>query len=327
MGKYLLKRTLNYVVLLFIAVTIVYFLAASQLNPINQVYDIQNADQSFDSALRVLEERNLSPETPLLDRYWTWLQGVFQWDWGYEPSGGVVTEKIAAKIWISVRLVVVGSTVGTVIGVVGGAWTATRQYKMSDRLFTLWSFIMISTPVFVSAVMLQILAIQFNRRTGWNWFEFIGETGRHGDMWISPYLDRLQHLLLPTISLALPQIAFYSRYQRNLMLDTLNADYVRTAQAKGLRRRKAVFKHALRTALIPTGTLFAFQIATLFVGATFTETIFGWHGMGEYFIQSLIGQDVHATVAVAAFAGVCVIGGAILSEIFVVALDPRVRVS
>ena len=77
-------------------------------------------------------------------------------------------------------------------------------------------------------------------------------------------------------------VASFSRYQRSLMLDTLNADYVRTARAKGLRQNKAVFKHALRTAMIPTGTLFAFGIAAVFVGATFTETLFGWHGMGEY---------------------------------------------
>ena len=111
------------------------------------------------------------------------------------------------------------------------------------------------------------------------------------------------------------------------MLDTLNADYVRTARAKGLRQNKAVFKHALRTAMIPTGTLFAFGIAAVFVGATFTETLFGWHGMGEYLITTLTHNDINGVVAVAAFTAMTFFLGAILSEIFVVALDPRVRVS
>ena len=109
------------------------------------------------------------------------------------------------------------------------------------------------------------------------------------------------------------------------MLDTLGADYVRTAQAKGLTRRKAVFKHALRTALIPTGTYFAFTIALLFTGAAFTETIFGWHGMGVYGVSTIAGQDVNGTVAVVAFTGVCVLIGGLLSDVFVAILDPRVR--
>ena len=139
-------------------------------------------------------------------------------------------------------------------------------------------------------------------------------------------LDRGEHLLLPTLTLAIPLFAIYSRYQRNLMLDTLHADYVRTARAKGLTKRQAVFKHALRTALIPVGTLFAFSLAAVFTGATFTETLFGWHGMGEYLVTSISGQDVNGAVAVAAFGAVTFFLGAILSEVFVVMLDPRVRV-
>jgi peptide/nickel transport system permease protein len=139
--------------------------------------------------------------------------------------------------------------------------------------------------------------------------------------------DRAEHLLLPTLTLAIPSIAIYSRYQRSLMLDTLHADYVRTARAKGLTKRRAVFKHALRTALIPVGTLFAFSLAAVFTGATFTETLFGWHGMGEYLVTSINGQDVNGAVAVAAFGAIVFFVGAVLSEIFVVVLDPRVRVS
>lgn len=326
MARYLVKRVLNYVVLLFVAVTVVYFLAASQLNPLVR-YDISDPNRDWDSIYSALADKNLSPQTPLLERYWTWLGDVIRGDWGVSPSGGSVNDAISAKVWVSVRLVTIGFVVGAAVGVLVGAWTATRQYKASDRAFTFGSLVVLSTPVPVIAVVLQISAIWINRKTGSDFFEFTGETGSHGDSWIAAFGDRLQHLLLPTICLALTQIAFFSRYQRSLMLDTLGADYVRTAQAKGLSRRAAVFKHGLRTALIPTGTLFAFQVATIFVGATFTETLFGWHGMGEYFIQSLLTQDVHGTVAVAAFSGVCVMVGAIASELFIVLLDPRVRVS
>ena len=140
-------------------------------------------------------------------------------------------------------------------------------------------------------------------------------------------MDRLQHLVLPTIALTLINAAFFSRIQRNLMLDALGSDFVRTARAKGLRRSRAVMKHALRTALIPTGTYFAFSIATLFTGATFMEILFSFHGMGEYGVTTITQQDVHGTVAVVAFSGACVLVGAILSDVAVAILDPRVRLS
>ena len=87
-----------------------------------------------------------------------------------------------------------------------------------------------------------------------------------------------------------------------------------------------MFKHALRTSLIPVGTLFAFSAAAVFTGAIFTEILFGWHGMGEYLVTSLGGQDINGAVAVAAFGAVTVFVGAMLSEVLVVVLDPRVRV-
>ena len=196
---------------------------------------------------------------------------------------------------------------------------------MSDQLFTLWSLLIISTPTAVIAVVTQILATKANRATGWELFEFLGESGRHSGSWISPFLDRLQHLLLPTLTLTVLGVASFSRYQRNLMLDTLNADYVRTARAKGLRRRTAVFKHALRTALIPTGTLFAIGIPSIFVGATFTEVLFGWHGMGEYFITSITNRDYPVIMGTILLYAVFLVIANLIVDLVYAYLDPRIR--
>ena len=185
----------------------------------------------------------------------------------------------------------------------------------------------LSIPSFVIASALQVLATRFNDASGIRLFEFVGEAGSRGDYGGAGLVDRLQHLVLPTIALTLINAAFFSRIQRNLMLDALGSDFVRTARAKGLRQSRAVMKHALRTALIPTGTYFAFSIATLFTGATFMEIMFSFHGMGEYGVTTILAQDVHGTVAVVAFSGVCVLVGAILSDIAVAILDPRVRLS
>ncbi len=325
MGKYLFKRLLNYLVMFFVAVTLAYFLAASRLNPL-LLYDITNPNLDWDSINASLSDKNLNPSEPLLSRYWDWLNDVIRGDWGQKPKSGSVNDEIMNRVPVSFRLVIGGFFIGALGGILLGAWTATKQYKWQDRSATLASLVLISTPTFVIAVVLQIITIRLGRAFGFQW-EFLGETGVRDAPFIPRMLDRAEHLLLPTLTLALPLIAVYSRYQRNLMLDTLHADYVRTARAKGLTKRRAVFKHALRTALIPVGTLFAFSLAAVFTGATFTETLFGWHGMGEYLVTSISGQDVHGAVAVAAFGAVTFFVGAILSEIFVVLLDPRVRVS
>jgi peptide/nickel transport system permease protein len=110
------------------------------------------------------------------------------------------------------------------------------------------------------------------------------------------------------------------------MLDVLGSDYVRTARAKGLRRRTALIKHALRTALIPSMTLFTYSFATIFVGAIFTEKIFGWHGMGEWFVDTIQGSDTNAVAAITAVTGVLILFASFLQDIVVAILDPRVRV-
>jgi peptide/nickel transport system permease protein len=109
------------------------------------------------------------------------------------------------------------------------------------------------------------------------------------------------------------------------MLDVLGSDFIRTAQAKGLRRRTALVKHGLRLALIPMATFFAYEFGLLLTGATFTEKIFGWHGMGEWFIDSVTKNDVNAVVAVTMFAAVLVLIAGMLADVAVAALDPRVR--
>ena len=325
MGRYLLRRFLNYVVLLVVAVSLTYLLAATQLNP-RILYEVQNPPLDPAVVEATLRDKNLSDAVPITERYWTWVTGVVtQWDWGQGPRGEDVGAEVGRRIWVSLRLLTIGSLLGIAIGVTAGAWAATRQYRVSDRGMTLASLFILSVPSFVVASVLQVLATRTNNTLGVGLFEFTGETGARGDYAGAWLVDRAQHLLLPTLVLVLINAAFFSRIQRNLMLDSLGSDFVRTARAKGLRQSRAVMKHALRTALIPTGTYFAFSVATLFTGATFMEIIFSFHGMGEYGVTTISGQDIHGAVAVAAFSGVCVLVGAVLSDVMVAVLDPRVR--
>lgn len=316
---YLLRRIANYAILLAIATILAYFLAATQLNPLGQ-FDLGNPSLNWNAIYASLTEYNINPNDPLMERFGRWIHGVVTaWDWGVTPKGEDVASIISDRMWVSVRLVLIGSVLGLVLGTALGAWTATKQYSIWDRMATFLSLLVISTPVMVLALLLKLGAIELNTVLGGQYIEFVGEG--------SGFVGRAQHLLLPTISMSLNGIASYSRYQRNLMLDTLGADYVRTARAKGLLKRQAITKHALRTSLIPMGTYFAFAIAGLFTGAAITETVFSWHGLGEYSVQSIATADINGTVAVVAFSGLMTLTGALLSDVLVAVIDPRVRVS
>jgi glutathione transport system permease protein len=325
--KFLLRRLANSLVLVGIAASLAYLLAASALNPRSN-FEGRNPAPPKAVVDRRLDELNLNDETPVVQRYARWASGVAHGDFGRTWDGTSVTAEMRRRIGVSLRLLLIATIVGGVLGVLAGAWGATRQYRVSDHAITLLSFVILSIPVFVLAVLLEIAAVGFNNAIGVRLFEYTGEftPGLTGGFWVQ-LGDRLRHLVLPSLTLVLGEIAIFSRYQRNAMLDVLGQDFVRTAMAKGLRRRTALLKHALRTALIPAATFFAYNFGLLLVGATFTEKIFGWHGMGEWFVDSVTSNDVNAVAAVSCFAAVLVLVAGLLSDLAYALLDPRIRVS
>ncbi len=249
-------------------------------------------------------------------------------DFGTTVTGHPISRELWHRIGISLRLVVTGSVLGTIIGVIVGAWGAIRQYRLSDRVITVLALITLSIPSFVLAGLLILAALRINTFTGVRIFLYTGETSPipPGGVW-DQLVDRIQHLILPTLTLALGAIASFSRYQRNAMLDVLGEDFIRTARAKGLTRRRALFKHGLRTALIPLATLFAYGLSGLVVGAIFVEKIFGWHGMGEWVILGVSTQDTNVVAAITLFTGSMILLAGLLSDVFYAVLDPRVRVT
>jgi peptide/nickel transport system permease protein len=141
------------------------------------------------------------------------------------------------------------------------------------------------------------------------------------------WTDRLVRLIPPTVALVLFGASFYSRYQRSAMLDVLGSDFLRTARAKGLTKRQALFRHGVRTALIPMATFFAYSFGLLITGAIFTEKLFGWHGMGSFLIDSIQNNDTNSVAAVTCLTAVLVLISGMLSDVLYAALDPRVRTS
>jgi peptide/nickel transport system permease protein len=323
--RFLARRFLNYVVLLALASFLTFALTSLTFEPLDSL--LQRNPRPPQSAIDA-KAAELNLDKPIPIRYVQWASDAIRGDFGTTVAGQPVSGELWRRIGVSLRLVVIGSLLGTVLGVVVGAWGAIRQYRLSDRVITVLSLLVLSTPTFVVANLLILGALKVNTVLGVQLFEYTGETSPDamGGAW-DQFVDRLQHLVLPTFTLALGSIAGFSRYQRNAMLDVLGQDFIRTARAKGLTRRQALFKHGLRTALIPMATLFAYGVSGLVTGAVFTEKIFGWHGMGEWVVQGIATQDTNIVAAITVFSGATILLAGLLSDVIYAALDPRVRVS
>ena len=325
MIRFLARRFLNYLVLLALASFLTFALTSYTFTPLNSL--LQRNPRPPQAVIDA-KAAELDLDKPIPLRYAHWASGAVRGDFGTTVGGQPVSGELGRRIGVSLRLLVIGSLLGTLIGVVIGAWGAIRQYQLSDRLITVISLLIISTPTFVLANLLILAALRVNSILGVQLFEYTGETSPDavGGAW-NQFVDRVQHLILPTATLALMAIAGYSRYQRNAMLDVLGQDFIRTARAKGLTRRQALFKHGLRTALIPMATLFAYSVAGLVTGAVFVEKIFGWHGMGEWVVQGIGTQDTNIIAAITVFSGAVVLLAGLLSDVIYAVLDPRVRVT
>jgi peptide/nickel transport system permease protein len=310
-----------------VATNLTYFLANLFLDPRANYLQLR-PPRSPEQIDRALAQYDLSPGTPLLGRWWQWLSNiVLHWNWGYSPVGEAVNDQIAFRIGVSAQLVLLSTILSTVIGIALAVYTAARQYRFADRFTQTLSIIALNIPVPVASLAVVLLAIALNRSLDSTLFFVAGSQSPTVNGFWPLVLDRLRHLALPTIALTVISYAGYHLLQRSLLLDTINADYVRMARAKGLTRSEAIRRHGLRTSLIPVATSIAFTIPALFTGAVLTETIFGWEGMGRYFVSTISKNDVHGVVAVAAFGALMTAVGAILADLAVVALDPRVRVS
>lgn len=327
MFKYLLRKTLSWMLIVFLATNLTFFLAASFLDPRSN-YIGRRPPLSPEQVANLLEPYNLNPDTPIVERWWTWLTNILlHWDWGRSPIGDSINEQISYRIWVSAQLLLLATIFAVVVGVAIGVYTASRQYKFADRAWQAVSIVALNTHVVVASILVVWLALKINEWTGVRVFYVTGAASPDVTGFFNRLIDLGQHLILPTASLLIISYASYHLTQRTLLLDNLGADYVRTARAKGLTRAQAIRRHALRTSIIPVATSVAFSVPGIFTGAVMTEKIFAWKGMGQYFVETIARNDVHGAVAVAAFGAAMTGVSAILADIVVVALDPRVRVS
>src|SRR3712207_6837554 len=271
--RYVARRVASWMFMIVLATNLTYFLASWFLDPRANYLQLR-PPRSPEQIDRALAQYDLSPDIPLLVRWWRWLSNIIlHWNWGYSPVGESVNGQIAFRIGVSAQLVLLSTILSTVIGIALAVYSAARQYRLADRLTQTLSIITLNIPVPVASLAVVLLAIALNRSLDSTLFFVAGSTSPTVTGFWPLVLDRLRHLAPPTIALTVISYAGYHLLQRSLLLDNINADYVRMARAKGLTRSAAIRRHGLRMSLVPVATSIAFTVPALFTGAVLTEKI------------------------------------------------------
>jgi len=246
-------------------------------------------------------------------QYGCWIARVAHGDLGESyRSKRAVTAIIADRVWPTAQLALAAIALQLAIGVPLGIAAAIRRGRWQDHAVHAASSIAQSTPAFFAGMLLLYL---FAYR--WGWFPISGY-GTGG--W-----DRLAHLALPAITLALVGVTYYARVVRSELIDVVGEDYVRTARAKGLPERVVIGRHALRNALGPLVALVGVDLGVLLAGAVVIELIFAWPGLGREILQAILEVDIPLILGVVMISAIAIAVANLVVDLIQLWLDPRLR--
>lgn len=312
MIRYLLVRLAQGAALLLIVSAVVFLIVHS--TPGGPAI-LNNPDVDPQTAQQIA--RDLGLTDPLLVQYGRWLRRVLAGHLGrsYQhqvPVAGLIRVRMPNTLILAGSALLLALLVSIPLGVI----SAVRRYSVFDYTATLGAFVGVSIPTFWMGIMFIIV---FSVILGW-----LPSAGMRTAGVPSGLADLLRHLLMPAIVLSTFPLAQLMRYARSSMVDVLGQDYVRTAQAKGLARRRVLVTHALRNALIPVVTVLGVIVPRLLSGAVITETIFAWPGLGRLAVDAAVTRDYPVIMGLTMTTAVLVIASNLLADLCYVALDPRI---
>ncbi len=328
MRKYVLRRVLISVVILFFVAFIIYALMrslpTSYIESIARQKSMQPNSKSFEEWMEQLTAMyNLDKE--IVPGFFAWLgqalMGKFGDSWVYTVP---VIQKFNETVWLSFTMGLIAFFLEIVIAIPLGIVAATKQYSKADYTISIVALAGISLPTFFFASLLKLL---FSVKLGW--FDLYGLVGRDFDT-LSAFgklMDMGNHLVLPIITLVVISMGSLMRYTRTNMLEVLNADFVRTARAKGLSEKRVIYHHAFRNTLIPLITIIGGSLPGLFSGALITETLFGITGIGYVSFHAMTAGDIPFSMFYLVFISVLTLLGNLISDILYAVVDPRVRIA
>ncbi len=328
MRNYIIKRILFSIFILFFVTLIIYTLIRCLPTSYVETMAIQlSSKPGSKSYTEWLEQLNASYglDQPILIGYFRWLNdfahGHFGDSWRFTVP---VVQEFKSVIGVSFVMGAISLILELVIAIPLGVIAATKQYSRSDYIISASALVGISLPTFFFATILKLV---FSVKLGW--FDTHGIVGRNYAQLdaMGQFLDKCNHLVLPIATLTIISVGSLMRYTRTNMLEVLNADYIRTARAKGLSESKVIYHHAFRNTLIPLVTIVGGSLPGLFSGALITETLFSIPGIGFASYQAMVAGDIPFTMFYLSFIAVLTLAGNLISDILYAVVDPRVRIA
>ncbi|MBQ1207244.1 MAG: ABC transporter permease [Lachnospiraceae bacterium] len=312
MFKYIVKRILIALPVLLGITMIDYGIMCLAGNPLEMIAGPRVSMEALENKAILL-----GLDKPFYIQYLVWLGQLLQGNLGTSMKSYLeVSDMIGSHIGPTLLLMGTSLIVGLAIAVPAGIFSAIHQYKKRDYAVVTLSFVGMSIPGFFLALMLIYL---FTVRLGWLPSGGMTTLGTDGG-----FLDVVLHMIMPVTVLAVSIAGSNIRYVRSAMLEILQSDYLRTAKAKGIGRRRVIFKHALRNALIPIITVIGMQIPTLFGGSIIVEKIFSWPGLGLMTMNAILGRDYPVIMGVCLLSAVVVLAANLITDILYALVDPTI---
>lgn len=326
--KYVLKRVLISFVILFFVAFVIYALMrclpTSYIENLARQKSMQPGSKSFEEWMEQLSAM-YNMDKGIFVGFFAWLgqaiTGKFGDSWYYTVP---VLEKFNDTVWLSFVMGAIAFFFEIIIAIPLGIIAATKQYSRADYIISIVALAGISLPTFFFA---SLLKLAFSVKLGW--FDLYGLISRDYDTMtgFQQFMDKGAHLVLPVVTLVVISMGALMRYTRTNMLEVLNADFVRTARAKGLSENKVIYHHAFRNTLIPLVTVIGGSLPGLFSGALITETLFGIPGIGFASYHAMVAGDIPFSMFYLAFMAVLTLLGNLIADILYAVVDPRVRIA
>lgn len=331
MLPYVFRRIIYSIPVVLVASFLTFWGMRLAFDPLDRTRaQIRNTHLSAEQAKKVLDAKRaeLHLNETLVHQWWRWLSGFVHGNMGASTiSHDSVAETIRHALWPTLQLMFWGTLVSLVLAIAIGVYSAVRQYSFGDHALTTLSYIGIAMPPFAFGLLSVAFLTTWIRNHFHLAHPIFFSVGLHTSGASGMNLDYFRHLALPVATLTVQGVAVWSRFLRSSMLDVMHADYIRTAKAKGVPRRKVVFKHAFRNALIPFTTVVALDTGALIGGLIVTEFIFSINGMGNLFITSLENSDAPVLLAWFVITAFAIIIFNLIADIMYGYLDPRIRVT
>ena len=328
MAKYIGKRLLLSVVILLFVTLIIYTLMrclpTSYIEAMARQKSMQPGSKSFEEWMEQLTAM-YNMDKGIIEGFFAWLGSMLRGEFGDSWKWTVpVAQKFNDTVWVSFTMGAISFVFQVLIAIPLGVIAATKQYSKADYTISVLALAGISLPTFFFASLLKLV---FSVHLGW--FDLYGLVGRNYEYLdaFGQIMDKATHLVLPVTTLTVISMGGLMRYTRTNMLEVLNADYIRTARAKGLSEKVVIYKHAFRNTLIPTVTILGGSLPGLFSGALITETLFGIPGIGYASYHSMVSGDIPFSMFYLTFIAVLTLLGNLITDVLYAVVDPRVRVS